>query len=73
MRWALALQGYDYIVQDISEKNNVAADYLSRVMNSSCLVLQSEQLARTPEPPLPKRKGTKPSSVRSQDREEEEL
>ena len=33
MRWALSLQGYDYTVQDIPEKKNVAADYLSRVMN----------------------------------------
>ena len=28
MRWALSLQGYDYIVQDILEKDNVAADIL---------------------------------------------
>ena len=33
MRWALALQGYDYIVQDIPVKDNVAADYLNRVMD----------------------------------------
>ena len=33
MRWVLALQGYDYTVQDISGKDNVAADYLSRMMN----------------------------------------
>ena len=33
MRWALALQGYDYTVQDISGKDNVVADYLSRVMD----------------------------------------
>ena len=34
MQWALALQGYDYTVQDIPGKDNVAADnYLSRVMN----------------------------------------
>ena len=32
------------------------------------LVPQSEHLAGTPEPPLPKRKGTEPS-VQSQDRE----
>ena len=32
MRWALALQGYDHIVEDIPGKDNVAADYLSRVM-----------------------------------------
>ena len=34
-------------------------------------VPQREQLARTPEPPLPKRKGTEPS-VQSSSREEEE-
>ena len=33
MRWALALQGYDYTVQDIPGKDNVASDYLSRAMN----------------------------------------
>ena len=33
MRWALALQGYDYTLQDIPGRDNVAADYLSRVMN----------------------------------------
>ena len=33
MRWALALQGYDYTVQDIPGKDNVAADYFSRVMD----------------------------------------
>ena len=33
MRWALALQGYYYTVQDIPGKDNVAADYLSRVMD----------------------------------------
>ena len=33
MRWALALQGYDYTVQDIPGKDNVAADYLNRVMD----------------------------------------
>ena len=33
MRWALVLQGYDYIVQDIPGKDNVVADYVSRVMN----------------------------------------
>ena len=32
-RWALALQEYDYTAQDIPGKNNLAADYLSRVMN----------------------------------------
>ena len=32
-RWALALQGYGYTVQDIFEKDNVAADYLSHVMD----------------------------------------
>ena len=30
MRWGLALQGYDYTVKDISGKDNVVADYLSR-------------------------------------------
>ena len=38
IRWALALQGYDNIVLHIPEKDNVAADCLSRVMNSSCCV-----------------------------------
>ena len=38
MQWALALQGYDYSVQDIPGKDNVAADYLSRVMDSLCCV-----------------------------------
>ena len=33
MRWALTLHGYDYTEQDIPGKDNVAADYLSRVMN----------------------------------------
>ena len=33
MRWTLALQGYDYTVQDIPGKDNVAADYLSCVMD----------------------------------------
>ena len=32
MRWALTLQGYDYYVEDIPGKNNVAADYLSRII-----------------------------------------
>ena len=36
MRWALAFQGYDYTVQDISGKDNAAVDYLSRVMSLSC-------------------------------------
>ena len=33
MRWALALQSYDFHVQDIAGKNNLMADYLSRTMN----------------------------------------
>ena len=33
MGWPLALQGYDYTVQDIPGKNSVAANYLSCVMN----------------------------------------
>ena len=33
MRLALSLQRYDYTVQDIPGKDNVVADYLSRVMN----------------------------------------
>ena len=33
MRWALALQGCDYTVQDIPGKDNEAADCLSCVMN----------------------------------------
>ena len=33
MRWALALQGCDYTVQDIPGRDNVAANYLSRVMD----------------------------------------
>ena len=33
MRSALALQRYNYTVQDIPGKDNIAADYLSRVMN----------------------------------------
>ena len=33
MRWALALQGYDYTVPDIPGKDDVAADYLCRVMS----------------------------------------
>ena len=33
IRWALALQRYDCTVQDTPGKDNVAADYLSRVMN----------------------------------------
>ena len=33
MRWALALQGYDYTMQDISGKDNVGADYLSCMMD----------------------------------------
>ena len=33
MRWVLALQRYNYTVQGIPGKDNVAADYLSHVMN----------------------------------------
>ena len=32
MRWALALQGYDYTVKGISGKDNVVSDYLSYVV-----------------------------------------
>ena len=32
MRWALALQGYDYKVVSIPGKDNVVADYLSRII-----------------------------------------
>ena len=32
MRWALALQGYDYTVKDIAGKDNVVADFLSRIV-----------------------------------------
>ena len=38
MRWALSLHGYDYTVQGIPGKNNVGADYLSRVLNKLCCV-----------------------------------
>ena len=39
LRWASPLQGYDYTVQNIPGKDNVAADYyLSRVMNELCCV-----------------------------------
>ena len=34
MRWALALQGYDYRVEDIPGKDNVVADYLSRIVTN---------------------------------------
>ena len=32
MRWALALQGYDCKVESIPGKDNVVADYLSRII-----------------------------------------
>ena len=32
MQWALALQGYDYRVEDIPGRDNVVADYLSRTV-----------------------------------------
>ena len=35
MRWALALQGYDCTVKDIPSKDNVVADYLSRLVVDS--------------------------------------
>ena len=33
MRKRLALQGYDYRVQDIPGKNNVVADYFSQIID----------------------------------------
>ena len=35
MRWALALQEYDHTVKDITGKDNVVTDYLSRLMVDS--------------------------------------
>ena len=31
-RWSLSLQGYDFMVKDIASKENVMADYLSRII-----------------------------------------
>ena len=33
LRWTLALQEYDYRLQDISGKDNIVADYLNRVID----------------------------------------
>ena len=38
LRWTLALQGYDYRVQDIPGKDNKVADYLSRIIDSFVFV-----------------------------------
>ena len=35
MRWASALQEYDYTVKDIPDKDNVVADYFSRIVDDS--------------------------------------
>ena len=32
MRWSLALEGYDFWVEDIPKKNNVVAEYLRRIV-----------------------------------------
>ena len=32
LRWSLSLQGYDFVVKDIAGKENVMADYLSRII-----------------------------------------
>ena len=32
MRWALPLQGYDYKIRSIPGKDNIVADYLSRMI-----------------------------------------
>ena len=38
MRWALALQGYDYKVESILGKDNVVANYLSRIIGLNVMV-----------------------------------
>ena len=32
MRWSLSLQEYDFVVKDIAGKDNILADYLSRIV-----------------------------------------
>ena len=38
MRWALALLEYDYKVESIPGKDNVAADYLSRIIGGDVML-----------------------------------